>query len=124
MAASTVVLTENKFPNGSDMTQRRFHKYGTVAISASPGTYTTGGNAFTFAAPVFDVSSQTPIDLEIKSVSGSGFIYQWNKASNTVQIFTTGTASGDALNELAAGATPAGVSGDTIVYHAQFLKSV
>ena len=63
-----------------------------------------------------------PDDMEIHSVAGSGFIYQYNKSLATVQAFTTGTASGDALNELAAGTTPAGVTGDTIHFVASWAK--
>ena len=63
-----------------------------------------------------------PDDLEIHSVSGSGFIYEYNKANATVQVLTTGTSSGAALNELAAGSTPAGVSGDTVHFVASWAK--
>jgi hypothetical protein len=63
-----------------------------------------------------------PDDMEIESVSGSGFIYSYNKANATVQILVTGTASGDALNELAAGTTPAGVVSDIIHFVASWAK--
>src|ERR1700761_3045412 len=123
MATATAVGTENAFPAGKDMTQRRFHTYGSLAISASPATYATGGLAFSFASIVSGVSSQTPIDLDIKSESGSGYVYLWNKSSNKVQVFS-GAAAQSPLTELTNGeAIPAGVSGDTIAYHAQFLKS-
>ena len=36
-----------------------------------------------------------PDDMEIHSVSGSGYIYQYNKSLATVQIFLTGTAAND-----------------------------
>lgn len=63
-----------------------------------------------------------PDDMILTSQSGSGFIYQYNKADATIQIFTTGTASGDALNELAAGALPAGVLADVINWVGTFAK--
>lgn len=124
MATALAVGTENAYPSGKDMTQRRFHTYGTVAINASPATYAAGGLVFSFAAPVFDVSSQTPIDLDIKSVSGSGYVYVWVKSTNKIEIYT-GAAAQSPLTQLTDGATiPTAVSGDTIVYHAQFLKVV
>lgn len=122
MATATAVGTENAYPSGKDMTQRRFHTYGTVAVTASPATYAAGGVVFSFAAPVFDVSSQTPIDLELKSLTGSGYVYQWVKSSNKIKVLT-GAAAQSPLTELTdASAIPAAVSGDTISYHAQFLK--
>lgn len=124
MATATAVGTENAFPSGKDMTQRRFHTYGSVAISASPATYAAGGLAWSFAAAVFDVSSQTPIALDIVSVSGSGYVYQWVLSTNKVKVLS-GAAAQSPLTELTdAEAIPAGVSGDVLAYHAQFLKSV
>ena len=62
-----------------------------------------------------------PDDMEIHSVSGSGFIYVYNKAFATIQVFT-GAAAQAALTELAAGATPAGVSGDIVHFVATWAK--
>lgn len=124
MATATAVGTENAFPNGRDNTQRRSFSYGTLAISASPATYATGGLVFSFANPVFDVATQTPIDVNIKSVSGSGYVYQWNKSTNKVQVFS-GAAAQSPLTELTnSESVPAAVSGDTIVYEAVFLKCI
>lgn len=64
-----------------------------------------------------------PDSMEIHSIAGSGYIYQYNKAKATVQIFVTGTASGDPLNELAAGSTPAGVSGDVVHFVATWARA-
>lgn len=55
-----------------------------------------------------------------ESVSGSGYTYQYNKTFATVQIFTTGTASGSPMSELTPGALPAGVIADIIEYESQF----
>jgi hypothetical protein len=64
-----------------------------------------------------------PDDMTLTSQSGSGYIYQYNKANATIQILTTGTASGDGLNELAAGALPSGVTGDVINWVATYCKA-
>lgn len=63
-----------------------------------------------------------PDDMEIHSVAGSGYIYQYNKSLATVQVFTTGTASGDPLNELAADTTPDAVVADVIHFVASWAK--
>jgi len=55
-----------------------------------------------------------------ESVSGSGFIYQYNKTTATVQIFT-GAAAQAGLTELSAGTLPTGVTGDTIEFESQFV---
>jgi hypothetical protein len=55
-----------------------------------------------------------------ESVSGSGFIYQYNKTTATVQIFT-GAAAQAGLTELSAGALPTGVTGDTIEFESQYV---
>lgn len=122
MATATAVGTEYAYPMGKDNTQRRTMTYGSVAISASPATYAAGGLAFSFASPVFDVSSQAPIDLEIKSISGSGYVYQWVKSTGKVKVFT-GAAAQSPLTEVTdASAIPAGVSGDVLSYKATFNK--
>jgi hypothetical protein len=64
-----------------------------------------------------------PDDMILTSQSGSGYLYQYNKANATIQILTTGTASGDGLNELAAGALPSGVTGDVINWVATYCKA-
>lgn len=120
--AAVITLTEYAYPMGKDNTQRRTLTYGSGAISASPATYAHGGLAIAFAAPVFDVSSQSPIDLEIKSVSGSGYIYQWVKSTGLVMIFS-GAAAQSPLTELTdAESIPAGVSADVLSYKASFNK--
>jgi hypothetical protein len=121
MAISTVTATIYAYPNGYDNTQRRAIVRGTLAISASPGTYPTGGFSL---APVFKLEaiknvSGVPAGLFIYSVSGSGYIYVWNRANNKLMVFQSG-ASATPQGELPAAATPAGVSGDTIEFEAEF----
>jgi hypothetical protein len=132
MALSTTTLKIYPFPQGKDNTQRRLHLSGVVSISASPGTYATGGlplnwailsNTLTGATELLDTTSTAPIMAYFTSVAGSGFLYGWNKATNKIQIFTTGTATQSAQAELAAGAMPAGVSGDVIEFDASFVRA-
>lgn len=131
MSAAVATITVDAYPKGVDNTQRMTIIRGTVAIGASPLTYTTGGIAIVSASNAtqsgwaqepIKVTSDTPIECEFYSVAGSGFVYTWNQASNTLQIFT-GAAAQSALTELTGGgAIPAGVSGDTIRFTATFLR--
>lgn len=125
MALSTVVFTQYAYPNGSSNDQRRQLLQGTLAISASPGTYPTGGFSLAgvFKVEAVKSSNWVPVDLTVKSVSGSGYTYLWNKTNNTLQIFLSG-GSAAVMGELAAGSTPAGVSGDTIDCKAEFARNV
>lgn len=131
MALSTTSIKIYPFPQGKDNTQRRLHLSGVVAISASPGTYATGGlalswvaltNSLTGASELLDTTSTTPIMAYFTSISGSGFVYGWNKATNKIQIFT-GAAAQSTLTELTAAAMPAGVSGDVIEFDASFVRA-
>jgi hypothetical protein len=57
-----------------------------------------------------------------ESVSGSGYIYQYNKTTATVQIFiATPATTTNQLSELPAGALPAGVIADIIEFESQFV---
>jgi len=57
-----------------------------------------------------------------ESVSGSGYIYQYNKTTSAIQIFIATPATTTAqLSELAAGALPSGVISDIIEFESQFV---
>ncbi len=67
-----------------------------------------------------------PDDMEIHSVAGSGYIYQYNKSLATVQVFevpdATSLSTPLPLAELAASTTPSGVTGDVIHFVASWAK--
>ena len=133
MASATATVTVNTYPKGLTSDQRFLHVFGTIAISASPATYTTGGLALNFN-PLsngengfiqLDVPNTTPVQVYIDSVGGGLFEYGWNKANNTIQIFaaSAGAAGSAPFAELGNGvAIPAGVSGDTIAFEAVFVR--
>jgi hypothetical protein len=112
-----------------DATQGLLHIVGTVAISASPATYAATGLVMDFTGKV--ETNRPPIAVSVRSAvaSGSGatslFVYNFNPgttpANGKLQVFT-GAAAQSALAELADGAVPAGVSGDTIQFEAWFKK--
>lgn len=134
MAAAVTTLKVYTFPQGVDNTQRRVKVSGTVSITASPATYTTGGignpttvawtftDAVTGQAVLLNTTQAAPIMAYFTSVNGSGYDYAWNKVTNKLQIFTTGTATQTAKAELASGAIPAAVSSDVIEFDADFVK--
>lgn len=124
--------------DGHDNSQKIHEVYGSCAIDASPATYAAGGIPIVNAANValngwanekIKVSplktgdtGPTPIIAYFESTTGSGYWYVWNSSTNKLQIFTTGSAAGNAAQELATGAIPAAVSGDTILVEAKFVR--
>jgi hypothetical protein len=112
-----------------DATQGLLHYVGTVAISASPATYAAKGLVMDFTGLVD--TDQPPLAVSVRSAvaAGSGatalYLYNFNPgttpANGKLQVFT-GAAAQSALAELADGAVPAGVSGDTVVFEAWFKK--
>lgn len=122
-----VTLKAYQFPQGVDNTQRRVKVSGTATVA---GTYAAGGFALTWTftdvltgeAVLINTSATFPIMAYFTSISGSGFVYGWNKAANKLQIFTGAAAQG-ALTELANGTVPAGVSGDVIEFDAEFPRA-
>jgi hypothetical protein len=57
----------------------------------------------------------------IESVSGSGYVYAYNKPTGLIQIFT-GAAAQSPLTELAAGALPAAVLSDVVEFEAEYVS--
>lgn len=114
-----------------ETTQDAIHVHGTLAVGASPLTYATKGITLSFAGLDLIKSSSAPIKVYIMSQAPAGYgaanMYEYSfnpgttQANGLMQIFT-GAAAQTALTELSAGAVPAGVSGDTIVFEAIFQK--
>jgi len=67
-----------------------------------------------------------PDDMEIHSVAGSGYIYQYNKANATVQVFEVpAAASLSAVEPLqeSGSSIPSGVYGDTVHFVATWVRN-
>jgi len=100
----------------------KYYALGTVAIGASPLTYTAGGMAMSLLVPLIK-ASRTPLKV---TVSGrTGYIFKYipgTDASNgLLMIFVQDAVAGNPLLEMAdATAIPAAVSGDTIGFEAVF----
>lgn len=117
MALSTATYTKSAtIP--VDVSERCVTYTGTVAISAAPGTYATGGLTLNLASGTL----QGGVPDEVRFDSAAGYVYRYVNGTKITdgKIMVLGQEPTNAgagvlpLTELAAGATPAGVSGDTI----------
>lgn len=125
MALSTVTITVSQL----DATQSTVIVRGTLAISASPGTYPTAGWTLDFSGIDQVKSNSLPLSVTVFSKAAPTGLYVYHYAfgttlaNGTLQVFT-GAAAQSPLAEFAAGSTPAGVSGDTIGFEAIFPKLI
>ena len=95
--------------NDNDMA----HVFGTIAISASPATYLTGGLPLNFLGVTGFPSPNTPYWVWVTAADGQvAYQYQWRKSTGNLIIYTAGAELANAL------AIPAVVSGDTIQFEA------
>ena len=124
-AVATVTLTDerNTFVIGN-----KYFAFGTMAISASPATYTTGGIACSLNVPLIK-ASRAPHFVQVfgqgAGTTGTLFVYRYipgaDSSSGLLKIFTSNGAAAAGLAEFtSAGAIPADVSGDTISFVAMF----
>jgi hypothetical protein len=74
--------------------------------NASAVATDTGTGTGTFKAGI-DAYDSLYAPVQVIIFSNKGWVYVWNYVNQTIQIFTTGTASGDVLNEAALGASVA-----------------
>jgi hypothetical protein len=101
---------------------KKIHAVGTLTVAVGPDTYTAGGNALDFVANMVDGAglgmplpgiSQQPFYYEVQ---GLAYIGQYNPVTKKLKIISFGGA------EVAAGAVPAGLSGDAIIFYVIFDK--
>jgi hypothetical protein len=101
---------------------KRIHVSGTIAAS---GSYSTGGDTLDLSqAPIVE-STQPPINGTAWMDGLAGYDYVFipgaTMNSNKVKIFQQGASAG-AFPELAAGAYPGAITGDTITFYGIFKK--
>lgn len=126
MAAAVATISITQPPDNS---QRLIHVFGTVAIGADPLTYGAGGIVMTFAGQDLIKSNEVPLKVDVRSAKASGgtglYVYSFCPGTTMVngklQVFT-GAAAQSPLAELADGVVPAGVSADTIIFDAWFIR--
>jgi hypothetical protein len=106
----------------------KYFAVGTLAISASPATYTTGGIACSLFLPLIKATFP-PLFVRAwgqgLGATGTLFVYEYvpgaDASAGLLKIFTGGAGSAAGLSEFTSGGTiPADVSGDTITFFACF----
>jgi len=101
---------------------RRIHVAGTVAAS---GSYTTGGDTLDLSGigALGVPTTKPPIQgtAWMDGLAGNDYVFSPGAAinANTVKMFQQSSGAG-AFSELAAGAYPAAISGDTITFYGIF----
>lgn len=101
---------------------KRIHVSGTVAAS---GSYTTGGDTLDLSQFPIIAAAQAPLQgtAWMDGISGYDYVFTPGSAMNNgkVKIFQQGSSAGP-FPELAAGAYPSAITGDTITLYAIFKK--
>ena len=101
---------------------KRIHVAGTVAAS---GNYSTGGDTLDLSQFPIVASTQPPIQgtAWMDGLAGYDYVFSSGSAMNNskVKIFAQGASAG-AFPELAAGAYPGGITGDSITFYGIFPK--
>lgn len=133
MANAVAVVTLTAGATGlksSDMSQNNQSLYGTLAVTATPALYTTGGIVCSFQG--FDGVRSDYAPLEVRAWSEpaagapSGYVYQFLRGTtlgNGRLAIMQSAGSAAPLVEITDGAAiPAGVSGDTIRFRAVFQR--
>jgi hypothetical protein len=98
MATATCKFVPASRVNLGDSSQDAIAFYGNITFSAAGDTYATGGLLpLAGFAPknLGPYGDRPPLDVQVYSVAGSGWVYQWNFATGKLQIFGGG-ASGAA----------------------------
>jgi hypothetical protein len=101
---------------------QRLHLSGTVAAS---GSYTTSGDTLDLSQNPIVATTQAPIQgtAWMDGLAGYDYVFYPGTALNSgkVKIFQQGASAG-AFPELAAGAYPGAITGDTITFYGIFKK--
>lgn len=128
MAFTPVAFNE---PFGKDLTAQRQYLHGLMVFTAT--AYVAGGILPAWGN-ILDQSGQkvqlatiniNPDTVWIQSISGSGWVYSYNKATGKIQIFTTQTtpsATAPPFSELVAGALPATVLSDIVEMELEWVR--
>jgi hypothetical protein len=117
MSTSAVTLT--KIAPGSSIDQKTIEYFFNLTVGA--GSYTTNGIPISFAGLVHAPGAPIEVRMQSQGVPPTEYTYQYNPTSSPSQtagllkISTGGT-------EISATTTPSGVTGDTILCIAKFLR--
>lgn len=122
MAAAIVTVSVPSLNSGMVL-GNKYQVQGTMAITVSPATYTTGGIACSLTHPLIK-AGRTPISVIIVPQSGYDYVYVPGVDASTgkLKILVQDATNTNPLAEFTSnGAIPAAVSGDTINFTATFI---
>lgn len=103
---------------------RTIQVFGTIAITASPATYATGGLVCDFSGKI-PGCKKAPLNVEVNGINGFWYSFAYGSGINNGKLLAyvaTSVGGGNLPQTEAtnAAAIPAGISGDTISFNAQF----
>lgn len=113
MATATVTDT----PQVVSMEGKLQHVYGTIAVSATPDTYATGGLTIDLTGGTVH-ASRPPVWVEFTSSNGNIYAYVPGTTIANGKLKILSAVNTEVTNGTAIAAQ---YSGDTILYHAVFL---
>lgn len=119
LATAVVSVTDNR---KTWVEGPMYNVIGTIAIGASPLTYAAGGIVMSLLGGLIK-ASRTPVRVLVTGIAGYTYVYvPGTDASNgLLKVLVQDAVATNPLAEIATAAVPAGVSGDTITFHAKFL---
>jgi hypothetical protein len=91
---------------------------GSVVFSS---TYSTGGDDLAADFPTVHSGGSAALFLHVQGMAG--YIYAYDRGANTLLVFEA-AADGGPLDQLGAGAYPAGITGDDVEFFGLFRKFV
>lgn len=117
---SVAVAVLNDVTNGFLQHWDDGHRIHVIVTLTFSGNYSTGGDTTAFNLPIIK-SNSVPIYVEIHGIGAYNYSYipGTTIANGKTKIVSLATQA-----ELGAGAYGAGVTGDTVVAHAIFLKYI
>lgn len=125
--ATAVAIASLTDERNSWVAGNKYFAVGTLAISASPATYVTGGIPCNLFLPLIKATF-APLLVQVQGqglgTTGTLFIYEYvpgaDASAGLLKIFSGGAGGTGGLAELTTAAIPADVSGDTITFMAIF----
>ena len=91
---------------------KRVHVVGQITFS---GNYVTGGDAITLTGLYPGQRAAVRI-LAINNISG--YTYRYDHTNSRIRVYQAPASGSNPLAEIGAAAYPAGVTGDTVIFHA------
>lgn len=122
MAAAVVTVSVPSI-NSGHVIGNKYQVSGTMAITVSPATYTTGGISCSLTHPLIK-ATRVPLSVIVLPLSGYEYIYVpgVDASSGKLKVMVQDAVSTNPLTEFTSnGAIPAAVSGDTLIFTATFI---